>query len=414
MRGPAVALGVLALVLSYLLSTTTLYRRLERKYQVLSSPLPRLANGPWPPAPGERAKAAIVMLARNSDVDDVIHTLRTFEPVFNGRYRYSYIFLNDKPWSFAFRSRITAAIAKIRGGGSETSSVSQPPPDVRFGLIPADHWSYPPHVDQDKAKRCMREMQRAGVPYAEKESYHHMCRFQSGFFYKHELLADFEWYWRLEPDVDYFCPLHYDPFQLLATQNASYGFNILAPEFMDTIPSLSLTLKSYMAKHNMREIPPTLRLMWDNTTDSYNGLHFWSNFEIASLRWLRSPEYAEFFQHLDQTGNFYYERWGDAPVHSVAAGMLLAPHQVHYFEDVGYRHGDRVHCPAVKEKKGVYGPCGCDLEEIKARWVWWGKWVYKDRWKKELERWRAWAAVWQKSQGGGEGEPVVKPTAAVG
>ncbi|KAI8589022.1 putative alpha-1,2-mannosyltransferase [Geranomyces variabilis] len=395
MRTLVVPLGVLALVVSYLLAATPFYRRLERKYQVLSSPLPALANqrGPWPLAPGPRAKAAIVMLARNSDVDDVIHTLRTFEPTFNGRYRYPYVFLNDKPWSLAFRARITASLAKIRG--AEPGAL---PPDVRFGLIPTEHWSYPPHVDQAKAKRCMQEMQRAGVPYAAKESYHHMCRFQSGFFFEHELLAEFDWYWRLEPDVDYFCPLHYDPFQLLASRNASYGFNILVPEFMDTIPSLSATLKSYMSAHNIPAPPPTLQLMWDNQTDTYNGLHFWSNFEIASLRWLRSPEYATFFEFLDQTGNFYYERWGDAPVHSVAAGMLLKPSELHYFEDIGYRHGDRVHCPAVKEKKGVYGPCGCDLEEIRSRWVWWGKWAYKDRWRNELERWRAWAAVWQKPE----------------
>lgn len=32
-------------------------------------------------------------------------------------------------------------------------------------------------------------------------SYRHMCRWNSGFFYKHPRLKDFEWYWRVEPDV---------------------------------------------------------------------------------------------------------------------------------------------------------------------------------------------------------------------
>lgn len=27
------------------------------------------------------------------------------------------------------------------------------------------------------------------------------------FFYKHELLAKYEWYWRLEPDIKYFCDI---------------------------------------------------------------------------------------------------------------------------------------------------------------------------------------------------------------
>ena len=34
-------------------------------------------------------------------------------------------------------------------------------------------------------------------------SYRHMCRWNSGFFYKHPRLKDFDWYWRVEPDVSY-------------------------------------------------------------------------------------------------------------------------------------------------------------------------------------------------------------------
>lgn len=29
-------------------------------------------------------------------------------------------------------------------------------------------------------------------------SYRNMCRFNSGFFYHHELLQQFKWYWRVE------------------------------------------------------------------------------------------------------------------------------------------------------------------------------------------------------------------------
>jgi hypothetical protein len=27
------------------------------------------------------------------------------------------------------------------------------------------------------------------------------------FFYKHPLLAKYEWYWRLEPEITYFCDI---------------------------------------------------------------------------------------------------------------------------------------------------------------------------------------------------------------
>ena len=39
-------------------------------------------------------------------------------------------------------------------------------------------------------------------------------------------------------------------------------------------------------------------------------------------------------------------QWGDAPIHSLAAGVLLAPRDIHYFRDIGYRHTTIQHCPA--------------------------------------------------------------------
>jgi mannosyltransferase len=39
-------------------------------------------------------------------------------------------------------------------------------------------------------------------------------------------------------------------------------------------------------------------------------------------------------------------KWGDAPIHSLAAGALLGVSDVHYFRDFGYRHTTIQHCPA--------------------------------------------------------------------
>ena len=38
------------------------------------------------------------------------------------------------------------------------------------------------------------------------------CRYFSGFFQHHPLLQQFDYYWRMEPDVHYYCDLDYDPF----------------------------------------------------------------------------------------------------------------------------------------------------------------------------------------------------------
>ncbi|OLL23326.1 Glycolipid 2-alpha-mannosyltransferase 1 [Neolecta irregularis DAH-3] len=82
---------------------------------------------------------------------------------------------------------------------------------------------------------------------------------------------------------------------------------------------------------------------------SYNRCHFWSNFEIANLNFWRNSSYNAYFNHLDRAGGFFYERWGDAPVHTIAAVMFLKPEQIHFFNDIGYYHIPFTHCPIEDE-----------------------------------------------------------------
>ena len=94
-----------------------------------------------------------------------------------------------------------------------------------------------------------------------------------------------------------------------------------------------------------------------NDGDSYNGCHFWTNFEIASLELWRSNDYLKLFSYLDQQGGFFYERWGDAPVHSIAASLMLNQEDFHFFNDIGYRHTAYTHCPTEPEFRDK---CSCD------------------------------------------------------
>ncbi len=101
----------------------------------------------------------------------------------------------------------------------------------------------------------------------------------------------------------------------------------------------------------------------------------WSNFEIADLDFWRSEAYQKFFDYLESKGGFYYEvsepitssasllshlsqRWGDAPIHSIAAGLFANKDQLHFFRDIGYKHEFFQHCPSGKEWEK--GKCSCD------------------------------------------------------
>lgn len=84
----------------------------------------------------------------------------------------------------------------------------------------------------------------------------------------------------------------------------------------------------------------------------------WSNFEIADMDFWRGEAYTAYFDYLEKKGGFYYERWGDAPVHSIAAALFANKDQLHFFNDVGYRHDPFQRCPqgALHQQ----GKCYCD------------------------------------------------------
>lgn len=70
----------------------------------------------------------------------------------------------------------------------------------------------------------------------------------------------------------------------------------------------------------------------------------------------------DFFEQLDQDGGFFYERWGDAPVHSIAAGLLLKKDEIHFFDDIAYWHVPFTHCP-TSEQKRLDNKCHCNPKD---------------------------------------------------
>ncbi len=64
---------------------------------------------------------------------------------------------------------------------------------------------------------------------------------------------------------------------------------------------------------------------------------FWTNFEIISLDWIQSYEYNSFMEYIDKTAGFYLERWGDAPLRTLAVVETLSIDEVQWF-DIGYYH----------------------------------------------------------------------------
>ncbi|KAM0321409.1 hypothetical protein ACHAQA_010125 [Verticillium albo-atrum] len=285
-----------------------------------------------------RANAAFVVLARNKELDGVVQSIKSIERHFNRWYNYPYVFLNDDDFNSTFKETVT----KYTSG------------TVEFGKVGPEMWGFPDWIDPKVAKEGIAKQGDNAVMYGGMESYHAMCRFYSG-----------------------------DPFQEMIAANKTYGFTIAVKELRETVPNIFRYASAYKRNKGLKSkglwemfVEPIDEPEEDTSKpkdlpedvlkkgakkdkskepevddeamegESYNMCHFWSNFEIARLSWFRSQEYEDFFQTMDRSGGFWMERWGDAPIHSLAAGALLGPADIHYFRDFGYRHTTIQHCPA--------------------------------------------------------------------
>lgn len=374
-----------------------------------------------------RANATFVVLARNSEVGEVVLSMKSMERHFNQWFNYPWVFLNDEPFDENFINTVS----------KHTKS------QVEFGVIPQEDWNFNKNVDPDEIHEYIENQGDRTVLYGNMESYHKMCRFYSGAFYKHELVKKRDWYWRVEPNVEFFCDLTYDPFIELEKHNKKYGFTIMINEIYFTVPSLFRETLKFIKKNKIK-----VGKAWDlfirnseiavgdsaqpyNTLDrdklqilealehdiimeefinkenkqnkdfeeinkahlhkfvkmasekpklyedridnqEYNLGHFWTNFEIARTDLFNSPTYEAYFKHLDESGGFYKERWGDAPVHSLGLVMMLDLEELHYFRDIGYRHSTIMHCPKNAPKSQLqYNPSeSYDQSDVKFEKYW--------------------------------------------
>lgn len=295
---------------------------------------------------GVKVRAAMVTLTRNSDLWELVKSIRHVEDRFNHRYHYDWVFLNDKPFTEEFK-KVTSALVSGK---------------TKYGLIPEEHWSIPDFIDMDKFDKARKAFAEEDVPYGTSIPYRHMCRYQSGFFWQSELLDEYEYYWRVDHDITLFCDIQYDLFKFMKVNNKKYGFILSVSEYEATIRSLWSTVKNFAAKFpKFIDGNNLMNFVSNDGGESYNMCHFWSNFEIVSLDFYRSDAYRAYFDFLDKSGGFFYERWGDAPVHSIAAALLLDKKELHFFDGLGFHHPNFFSCP-IEESVRLQNKCICDPE----------------------------------------------------
>ncbi|CAI4987646.1 CGH_1_HP_G0064730.mRNA.1.CDS.1 [Saccharomyces cerevisiae] len=217
-----------------------------------------------------KQNASFVMLTRNGELEDVIKTINSIEEHFNQWFHYPYVFLNDQPFEEDFKAKVRDVTVGAL---------------VEFGTIDEISWNFPSDVkDTFEFYNAIEDQGDRSILYGNLESYHKMCRFYSGLFYKHPLVQKYEWYWRLEPDVEFFCDITYDPFLEMLRTNKKYGFTIIIPELYWTVPNLFRHTKSFISQKGV-----TLGSLWKLFTKDYDifesddpELRDWINYDFQA------------------------------------------------------------------------------------------------------------------------------------
>lgn len=292
--------------------------------------------------------ATFFSLVRNEDLQGILNSIRSVEDHFNSRYHYDWVFANDKPFYSTFK-RVVSNLVSGR---------------AHFVEIPNNYWSYPLWIDLERAEETRKFMKEKKVKYGDSESYRHMCRFNSGFFYRLPIMQNYRYYWRIEPDIEFRCDIfERDWFKYMRQNDKSYAFTLAPLELHTTVRNLWKTAMEFKeANPSIVAKDNNMAFLSEDGGFTYNMCHFWSNFEIGDMEFFRLEAYSKYFDHIDRAGGFYYSRWGDAPIHTIGVSMLLPKDSLLFLQNTGYYHkpnGDCPHDDRLRRKKR----CICDPKE---------------------------------------------------
>ncbi|KAF9465878.1 nucleotide-diphospho-sugar transferase [Collybia nuda] len=304
-------------------------------------------------AASHRPNGVIFILVNPKRITQALMALYNVEDRFNHRLKYPYVLFTAEDEADALTEEIRAKIGYITEGRAT------------FATVQPEAWGVPDGLDKFLVDESIRKI---GFSIG----YRSMCRFYSGFFWRHPALARYEWLWRLDTDIEFHCDVPYDPIERVIEQQGLYGFVQVTPDASWVQPTLASNVSHFLASHASL-LPPDVNLefVWKGPegaakalqgtaeSDDWSGMTFYNNFEISHRSIWESPAYTKLFEALDKAGGFFYERWSDAPIHSYGLAMTLRKDQVVHFGDLGYQHQKWAYeCPATLSR------CACVNDDV--------------------------------------------------
>lgn len=220
--------------------------------------------------PTRRPNGVILMLARESlFYKEHLPNLQNIEESFNRRFGYPILLLSEEPLKTDAQRRQLAAVT---GGKATWGGLASLSPLVacleswHAGSLDDAFWSVPANIDREKLRDAMappadnsteeawkkvatefpvgvshllasRPRRRPDRPgFVVSQHVQILGRYASplfhmfagtetsiGLFYKHPLVRPYDYIWRIDSDIKFYCQLNYDPIAEMAKRGQKYG-----------------------------------------------------------------------------------------------------------------------------------------------------------------------------------------------
>uniref|UniRef100_A0A6C0J4F2 Uncharacterized protein n=1 Tax=viral metagenome TaxID=1070528 RepID=A0A6C0J4F2_9ZZZZ len=273
-------------------------------------------------------KSAIVILTQNTPEKRIYlkNCLYFLFKNFNEKFKYPVIILHEGDYTPEFQEEI------IKGVRGESSSF------IKFKELDKEDFKIPEHIDKVKLAKSI-ELQP--VPYWRNESYRNMCNFWLKHFTKY--VAEYDYVMRLDDDSIIEEKINSDLFQIMKEKDLNYISNIIHIDcgicnyemkeffdhyYMDKQDLIKDMFVYSKIDNNSKEIFDNFKKLYKimndkeyekNEVDIKSPIMYYNNFFITKTAFWNTENTKKVIDEINKTGNIYYYRWGDAPLHTIIA-----------------------------------------------------------------------------------------------
>jgi alpha 1,2-mannosyltransferase len=169
--------------------------------------------------------------------------------------------------------------------------------------------------------------------YDFKFGYRHMCQFFFTEIFRY--ISDYDWFMRLDSDSFIESEINYNLFEYLHNNNKVYGYIAEIPEWEPVVKDIDIFFLKYIKENNIKT--QFTHKFFD--AEKYNLRQIYNNFEIINLKYyLNNKLINEISTTINQNGNIYKKRWGDAPLRSIILSITTPIELLYKFKDIDYHH----------------------------------------------------------------------------